>query len=93
MLVEPVDGVLVLFASILDDPDEHFSLLTSAIGEDLAEVVVVGLLELVLDDNNALFGINCKDIRLVGTNIHFGAYHRQRPSSENHFGELIDVFR
>ncbi|MNW70970.1 hypothetical protein D3C74_505400 [compost metagenome] len=56
-------------------------------------MVVVGLLELVLDDDNALLGINCKDIRLVRTDVHFCVCHRQRSAAKNHFGKLIDVLR
>lgn len=53
MLVEPLDGLAVLVAGTSHDPDDDLGALAGGVRDHLAEVVVVGVLELVLDDHLA----------------------------------------
>lgn len=53
MLVEPLDGLTMLVSLVGNDPNDHLGTLASGIGNDLAQVVVICVLELVLDDDLA----------------------------------------
>ena len=50
VLVEPLNRLAVLVAGARHDPDDDLGVLAGGIRDHLAEVVVVGVLELVLDD-------------------------------------------
>lgn len=53
MLVEPLDGLTMLVSRMSNDPNNNLSPLAGGISDDLAKVIVVGVLELVLDDDLA----------------------------------------
>ena len=53
VLVEPLDGLAVLVAGARHDPDDDLGALAGGVRDHLAEMVVVGVLELVLDDHLA----------------------------------------
>lgn len=53
VLVEPFYGLSVLVAGARDHPHDHFGAFPGGVGDDLAQVVVVGVFELVLDDHLA----------------------------------------
>ena len=50
MLIQPLDGLPVLIASPLQDPYHHRSIFAGCVGDYLAEVVVVCVLQLIFDD-------------------------------------------
>ena len=51
MLVQPFDGLPVFITSSLNNPYHHRSVLAGGVGNDLAKVVVVCVLQLVLNDD------------------------------------------
>ena len=53
MLVQPRNRLLVLVPRMLHDPDDDVGFLARRIGDDFPQMVVVGVLELVLDDDTA----------------------------------------
>lgn len=53
MLVEPLDGLTVLVAGASHHPYDDLGALASGVSDYFAKVVVVGVLELVLDDHLA----------------------------------------
>lgn len=47
MLVEPLDGLTMLVSRVGNDPNDHLGTLAGGIGNDLAQIIVVRVLELV----------------------------------------------
>ena len=62
----------MLLRKLLGDPDEYSGFEPRGVGEDLPEVVVVGLFELVLDDDLGVGGVVRGDyVGGVGIDRHF----------------------
>ena len=67
MGIEPLDGLTVLVAGVAHDPDDHLGALAGGVGDDRAEMIVVGVLELVLDDYLGACGrVSGVDVRAEG---------------------------
>ena len=47
MLVKPLDGLTMLVSRMSNDPNNHFGALAGGVSDDLAQMIVVGVLELV----------------------------------------------
>lgn len=56
LLVEPIEGLAVLLAKLGRNPNDRRGSGPSRIGEDLAEMAVVGVGQLVLDDQDRVVG-------------------------------------
>ena len=53
VFIEPIDGAAMFFSRLWRNPNGPVGVKVGEVGQDLAEVVVVGLFELVLDDHLA----------------------------------------
>lgn len=51
MVVQPFDGSLVFLTSVFHHPNNHIRRFAGRIGYQLSEVVVVGILQLIFDDD------------------------------------------
>ena len=75
MLIEPFNGLAVLVACLGDNPDDHLRLLAGCVGNDLTKVVVVGFLQLVLDDDlSASAQLGGEQIDLEGADLRLGLH-------------------
>lgn len=64
MLIEPLDSLTMFVARPLDNPDDNLGIFPGRIGDDLAQMIVVGIFKLIFNNNfsagSFLTGINIR---------------------------------
>ncbi len=51
MLIQPSDSLFMLITSPFDNPDYNFSVFPCRIHNDFSQMIMVGIFQLILDDN------------------------------------------
>ena len=54
VFIQPFNCFSVFIASSCNDPDDNFSILARSVRDDLAEVVVIGVFKLILNDDSTV---------------------------------------
>lgn len=54
VFIQPFDRLSALIARSCDNPDDNFGVLASSVRDDFAEVVVIGVFKLVLNDDSTV---------------------------------------
>ena len=73
MVVQPFYRCTVFLSSAFYNPDNNVRALAGCVCDQLAEVIVVGILQLILDDDPALgASLCCENIHIEITNLGFG---------------------
>ena len=65
MFIEPLDGSSVLFAGVFDYPNDDVCRFACGIGQQFAQMIVIAVFDLILDDNRAIAPrLRCIDVDL-----------------------------